>query len=642
MQLGDDGRKYPARFGSITLNDVEARYSQAKLELYGLFRALRAVHVWIFGLTNLTIEVDAKYIKGMINNPDLQPNASINRWIAGILLFNFTLVHVPAAKHTGADGLSRRPHSEDDPSIDSDHEDWLDKAYSFGVVLLNDPASHTSRDCSIVNTNPSLPTRSVLIDSTSESVDPCIPRSDPAKALDARLTTIREFLHTSTRPPEICKSDFQTFVSYATKFFVLHDKLWRKHPEGRHQLVIDEPKRYQLIREAHDDLGHKGVFTVRTRLLLRFWWPMLSDDVKWYIKSCHECQIRQTTKIHIPPTVPMPGGLFRKAHVDTMLMPKAGGFRYLVQARCALTSYPEWRMLRTETGTTLASFIFEEILCRWGPLTEIVTDNGPAFISALEQLADRYNIRHIRISPYNSQANGIIERHHYDVREAIMKSAEGDESRWYKFTHSVFWAERVTILKSCGLSPYFMAHGLEPLFPFDITEATFLVPLPDQDEFSSTELIAWRARQLQKRADDIQDMGDKVLKARYASIKHFEASHKITNYELDPGSFVLVRNSRVEAELNRKTKPRYLGPMVVLRRTIGGSYLLAELDGSVSRLRYAAFRLIPYHPRTTSRIPVTSITGLDDEDLDHMAGEEVEEPVDEDPDADSLPNPHIL
>jgi hypothetical protein len=39
MQLGDDGRKYPARFRSITLNDVEARYSQAKLELYGLFRA---------------------------------------------------------------------------------------------------------------------------------------------------------------------------------------------------------------------------------------------------------------------------------------------------------------------------------------------------------------------------------------------------------------------------------------------------------------------------------------------------------------------------------------------------------------------------------------------------------------------------
>ncbi|KIJ11569.1 hypothetical protein PAXINDRAFT_26204, partial [Paxillus involutus ATCC 200175] len=64
-----------------------------------------------------------------------------------------------------------------------------------------------------------------------------------------------------------------------------------------------------------------------------------------------------------------------------------------------------------------------------------------------------------------------------------------------------------------------------------------------------------------------------------------------------PGSLVLVRNSRVKKELNRKTKPQYTGPMVVLRRTTGGSYLLAKLDGSVSKLRFAAFRLLPYHPR---------------------------------------------
>jgi hypothetical protein len=44
----------------------------------------------------------------MLNNPDIQPNATINRWIAGILLFDFKLVHVPGATH-GPDGLSRRP-----------------------------------------------------------------------------------------------------------------------------------------------------------------------------------------------------------------------------------------------------------------------------------------------------------------------------------------------------------------------------------------------------------------------------------------------------------------------------------------------------------------------------------------------------
>jgi hypothetical protein len=82
--------------------------------------------------------------------------------------------------------------------------------------------------------------------------------------------------------------------------------------------------------------------------------------------------------------------------------------------------------------------------------------------------------------------------------------------------------------------------------------------------------------------------------------------------------------------------------MVVLRRTIGGSYLLAELDGSVSRMRYAAFRLVPYHPRTLSRIPVTTITGLEDEELDRMAGEDDEELADEDPTIELPPDPNIL
>ena len=125
-------------FGSISLTSIESWYSQAKLELYGLFRSLRAVWVFIFGVTNLVVEMDAKYVKGMINNPDLQPNATINQWIAGILLFHFELRHISADRHTGPDGLSRQPPSDDDPPDTDDFEDWLNNSYSFCVTLLND------------------------------------------------------------------------------------------------------------------------------------------------------------------------------------------------------------------------------------------------------------------------------------------------------------------------------------------------------------------------------------------------------------------------------------------------------------------------------------------------------------------------
>ena len=70
--------------------------------------------------------------------------------------------------------------------------------------------------------------------------------------------------------------------------------------------------------------------------------------------------------------------------------------------------------------------------------------------------------------------------------------------------------------------------------------------------------------------------------------------------------------------------------MVVLRQTTGGSYILAELDSAVSKLRYIAFRLLPYYPQFQTNIPVTELTGLDDEDLDKLAGADIEEPDDED------------
>ena len=92
---------------------------------------MRSLKLYLIGIRNLIVEVDAKYIKGMLANPDIAPAASINRWILGILMFHFTLVHVPGSHH-GPDGLSRhRPQPGDADKPEDDFEDWIDRVNGF-------------------------------------------------------------------------------------------------------------------------------------------------------------------------------------------------------------------------------------------------------------------------------------------------------------------------------------------------------------------------------------------------------------------------------------------------------------------------------------------------------------------------------
>jgi len=328
--------------------------------------------------------MDAQYIRGMLSNPDVQPNTAINRWIAAILLFDFKLVHVSAEKHLGPDGLSRREPIPDEDNEEGDPEEWVDDMLSLGIWL-----DTWDKQCSVRSNGTAKVFQATEgVGAPSDELT-FPPSSERARARDSELPGILKFLTNGKRPDSHTTEELDRMRQRSWQFFMYDGRLWKRHTQGRHQLVITQgSQRQSVTRDAHDKLGHKGFYSTLRALLDCFWWPSLADDVKWYLKTCHECQIRQTTKVRIPPTVATPAPLFRKAYVDTMLLPLASSLRYLVQARCSLTAWPEWRALCTETGRTLGAFLFEEILCRWGAVEEIVTDNGTAYVAALNWLAE--------------------------------------------------------------------------------------------------------------------------------------------------------------------------------------------------------------------------------------------------------------
>ena len=161
----------------------------------------------------------------------------------------------------------------------------------------------------------------------------------------------------------------------------------------------------------------------------------MDEDMKWFVSTCHPFQTRQLHHLHPPPIVPEIPSLFRRVHIDTMPMLTVNKFYYLMQACCALSSWPKWHPLQKENEKTLGDFIFEEILCRWGRVAEIVMDNGLASVAAAAYLSEKYSIHHIKVSPYiyNLQANGLVECKHFDVCESLMKACDNDHSKWVRW-----------------------------------------------------------------------------------------------------------------------------------------------------------------------------------------------------------------
>ena len=77
----------------------------------------------------------------------------------------------------------------------------------------------------------------------------------------------------------------------------------------------------------------------------------------------------------------------------------------------------------------------------------------------------------------------------------------------------------------------------------------------------------------------------------------------IRDFDFKRGDLILVRNTAIEKALNRKMRPQYIGPLIIISHNKGGAYIICELNGSVFDHPIAAFRIVPYFARRSLTLP---------------------------------------
>ena len=100
---------------------------------------------------------------------------------------------------------------------------------------------------------------------------------------------------------------------------------------------------------------HRGTESTYQKISERFFWHGMIDDVKYYIKTCRNCQ--QQGKI--------PNEVMKQISVDLCNLPEVDGITHLIVCIDYFSKWSEAKAVKDKSTPTVASLLYE-IICRYG------------------------------------------------------------------------------------------------------------------------------------------------------------------------------------------------------------------------------------------------------------------------------------
>ena len=397
-----NGVERPIAYASRTLSNPEKNYSQIEKEGLALVWGVRKFHKYLYG-RHFTLVTDHKPLLAILGEHRGLPTlaaARLQRWAVFLLGYQYTLEFRSTTKHCNADAFSRLPRAGTARMVEKE-------ASAFNIHQLQELTPITPKQLAA------------------------------ATATDPVLSQVLRYCRDGW--PTTVAKDLEPYHQKQAELGLEAGCVFRGT-----QVVIPSTLQSQVLQELHT--SHPGI--VRMKGLAR--WPGLTKAIENCVQGCDNCQ----TQRNQPPPVPLhPWPLTRepweRVHID--FAGPVDGLFYLI----LVDSYSKWIEIEPMRTTTTEKTvdILKTIFARYGLPRELVSDNGPQFVSAAFQLFMKRNgIRHARSAPYHPATNGAAERVVQTFKRSLRTAGSDSGSEAHKLARFLL-SYRTTPHSTTGQAP---------------------------------------------------------------------------------------------------------------------------------------------------------------------------------------------
>nr|KYP41357.1 Retrovirus-related Pol polyprotein from transposon 17.6 [Cajanus cajan] len=217
------------------------------------------------------------------------------------------------------------------------------------------------------------------------------------------------------------------------------------------------------------------------------------------------------------------------------------------------------------------TFLWKNVICRYGVPQVLVSDNGTQFASGrVRDFCREIGIQMTFTSVEHPQSNGQAESANKVILSGLKKRVQDSGASWVEELPRVIWSYHTTVHSSTQDTPFNLVYGTDAMILIEITEPSvratcFSKEESDQGRRVDLDLI----RETRERARINQ-----VAAQRRAAFKY---NTKVVPRDFVVGDLVLKRAQLTQ--MRNKLSPKWVGPYKIDDVVGKEAYRLRTLDG---------------------------------------------------------------